>query len=44
MSTKNYPTEDEMESLYTEILEEGATLILATILEAILIVWAFESD
>ena len=37
-------TTAELELLYTNLLEEGSALTLATILEALLIVLAFESD
>ena len=35
---------DELESLYLQLLEEGSAITVATILEAVLIVFAFESE
>jgi len=37
-------TPDELESLYLQLLEDGASITVATILEAVLIVVALESD
>ena len=35
---------EELESLYTELLENGAALTIANIVEVMLILWAFEAD
>ena len=38
------PNPEELELLYSQLLEEGASITVATILEAVLIMWAIEAE
>ena len=44
MTSKLESANQEIELFYSQVIDEGTALAVAAILEAVLIIWAFEAD